>query len=174
MNAIWKLSLAALLPLALLGGCDDSSEKKTAEEKRLEDYLKSQGVDADVKLDGEGNGASVAIKTESGGVTGTGGSNLSLPGNFPKDVPSYPGANIFTTSEAPDMGVMLQAQSEDAPDKVAEFYKTQMAANGWTANEAAQSPYMKIFSFEKGARKAHVSLIPNGSGTTLQITAPAE
>jgi len=175
MNKILKLSFAVLLPLALVGGCDDADDKKTSEEKRLENYLKEHGIDAAVTLDDKGDVASVAVEHMAGGAKSVGGANLALPANFPKDVPAYPNANIYGTGEVPGMGFILQAQSQDAPDKVADFYKAQMAANGWSVIASDISlPHMQQLGFEKDARKTAINLMPNGEGTTLQITAAGE
>lgn len=89
---------------------------------------------------------------------------------FPSDLPVYPQANIVTASPLPNQGYTLQAQASDPIEKVADFYSVQMKANGWTDNSPAEtSPVMRMLQYRKGTRTASIHLIPNESGTTVQL-----
>lgn len=57
-------------------------------------------------------------------------------------------------------------------DQVLDFYKNQMPANGWNEieNEGFETATTAFLSFEKGGRKASVSLVsPSETGNTLVV-----
>lgn len=69
----------------------------------------------------------------SGGMTGTTGQ---LPADFPKDIPVYTGAAVIaggmaTTGAAAGSKGASFSTSDDAT-KVADFYKAELAKQGWT------------------------------------------
>jgi len=58
------------------------------------------------------------------------GGGTSLPKNFPKDVPIYPGARIEAGGRmGKDVAVTLK--TSDSPDQVQEFYQKALQRQGW-------------------------------------------
>jgi hypothetical protein len=164
--------LLAILAAGSLSGCGNSAPTQAEQDRKAEDYAKSFGVDASVSTRPDGT-KSVVIERNAGGLTSQAGSNLGVSPAFPKDIPVYPQLNIFTSGELPNQVHMLQGQSTDSADRIAEFYVAQMKTNGWTEQPpAGQAPGMRTLQFQKGNRTASINLI-TGQGTTIQIMASA-
>lgn len=163
-----------ILALGLLAGCDDSSSSQAKQDRQAEAYAASMGVDAKVKTNADGT-RNVAVNHNlgaMGGMKAQTGNNLSLPAGFPSDVPIYSGMKIQSAVEMPQLGFMVQGQAPDGSDAIADFYRAQMLANGWTdATPATQSPAMRQLAFKKGERNAGINLIPSGTGTMVQLSA---
>ena len=85
----------------------------------------------------------------------------------------YPGAAIIQTTNASGT-VMVMMQSSDNPDAIFEFYRKELAANGWTISSETQSQEHSGLTGEKGANNAVVTLStdPSGKSTILLILAP--
>jgi hypothetical protein len=77
----------------------------------------------------------------------------------PEDIPVYPGA----TDQA-IMGALIMFSSADAVEDVAEFYRTQMPAQGWTAGEESTLGNMVTQEWTKGDRKASLMISPKDEG----------
>ena len=105
----------------LLAACGAGSQTQEEKDRRAEEYAQSFGVDAKVATSPDGT-KSVAIDRVTGGLTAQGGSNLRLPAGFPDDIPMYPQLNIFAASQLPGGGFMVQGQTPDGVNQVAEFY----------------------------------------------------
>jgi hypothetical protein len=85
----------------------------------------------------------------------------------------YPGATIIQTTNASGT-VMVMMQSSDNPDAILEFYKKELAANGWTISSETRSQGHSGLTGEKGANNAVVTLgtDPSGKSTIMLILAP--
>jgi hypothetical protein len=153
----------------LLAACGPGERTQSDKDRQAEEYAKSFGVDAKVSSNPDGT-KTVAVDRSTGGLALQGGANLPLPAGFPADIPMYPQVNIFAASQMPSQGFMVQGQTADAVEKVAEFYVTQMTSSGWTHEAPAQSaPTMRILPFKKDNRTTTINLIA-GQGTTVQLT----
>lgn len=86
--------------------------------------------------------------------------------NIRADIPILPDAADQTT-----YGGAINYNSLTAPAAVADFYRTQLSANGWEiVNETAVSP-MFIFSARKGERSLQINIGPAlENGSTILIT----
>jgi hypothetical protein len=152
-----------------LAACGPGEQTRTEQDRQAEEYAKSFGIDANVSSNPDGT-KTVAVDRNMGGLAVQGGSNLSLPAGFPDDIPMYPEINIFTASQMPNQGFMVQGQTPDAVEKVAEFYVARMTSSGWTHQAPAQQvPTMRVLPFRKDSRTATINLI-GGQGTTVQLT----
>jgi len=104
------------------------------------------------------------------------GGDVALPANFPSDVPIYPGSKIklATKSEKGDYAVTLT--TSDSQEKVANYYKEQMAAKDWVLdNEEALGEIGQmngLGSFTKDSQKTNLAVLQNKekSTTTVFIT----
>lgn len=94
-------------------------ESKTGIKTDLSDIEKGKMTITDTKT-----GATVDV-----------GSNK-IPDAFPKDFPVYPGAKVTSSltgaQSGRNDGFWLTLSTPDAVDKVASYYKSQLAGNGWT------------------------------------------
>ena len=83
----------------------------------------------------------------------------------------YPGATIAQTTNASGT-VMVMMESNDNPDSIFEFYKTELAANGWKiVNETKQQEAYMLVG-EKGSKSVNVSIIKGGQSgkSTIMIS----
>lgn len=164
-----KILFSSLLVGAILAGCsNDTPATQEAQEKQLEEYVGSQGVDVDVDLNG--GTPNVTLNQSAGGTSTQVGTNLTLPNDFPDDIAIFPGMQIIAASVMPQ-GHMVHAQTSATLDEIADFYTAQMTADGWVDTTSdVQPPAMRSLIFEKGERRAGVTLIPGTPNTTIQVT----
>jgi len=141
-------------------------------DRRAEEYARSFGIDADVQTNADGS-RSVTVNQGAGGITSQAGTNVALPDGFPDDVPVYPQASLFSASQVPGLGFMVQGRSSDTVDKVGAFYASEMRGRGWTEDGSTQTSAMQAAQYKKGNRTASVALLPGDDGTTIQLTVMA-
>jgi len=87
----------------------------------------------------------------------------------------YPGATIFQTTNASGT-VMVVMESNDNLDSIFEFYKKELAANGWTISaENRQQEHSGLIG-EKESKNAVVNISPGQSGksTIMLMLAPKQ
>jgi hypothetical protein len=161
MNTAMKFVLPLLAAVALAGCGRDSAEEAA------EKLAKANGVDMDIKHDGAG-GTSVTIGGENGASV-TAGENVSLPKDFPGDVPAYPKWKIMATSGMQG-GATIYAQSDDKMADIADYFDKELAAQGWTKSPNAMTTNdMRTQSYEKEKRR--VDLVLTGAApTTVQLS----
>ncbi len=118
----------------------------------------------DVNVDG-----TVKVTTSEGTVT----NENKLPDDWPGDVPTYPGATVQVSGvmnpDAEQKGASAMLQTSDAVTDVIAFYKTQMAAQGWTVDATMQLNGGTVMSSSKDDRAMSVSIMPAGDKTTITI-----
>ena len=195
MKRISSALAAAILVLAVAlpgCGCRQKVSEKIAEkavEKAIESSAQKDGKDVSVKVD-SGNGSmsitskdgsgsvemktgekSVTIKTQDGVFVS--GDASKLPENFPKDVPVYPGAKLnAVTAIAQDAIFTVGMESSDAADKVAGYYKKELAAQGWTesqaVNQEGEHPVQSM-GYTKGERGAMVTISREEDKTVIAV-----
>jgi hypothetical protein len=92
-----------------------------------------------VKTDVDMKNGSMKFTNEEGTVT----TGNALPDDWPKDIPTYPGATIQFSgtanpdNEAPGMATMMT--TADSADAVATFYQTAMKNGGWKIESTMKS-----------------------------------
>lgn len=85
----------------------------------------------------------------------------------------YPGAIINQTVQVPG-NIMVGMESEDNLDKIFEFYKKNMTANGWTISaETRQQGHAGLIG-EKGTNNAvvNISTMQSGKSMIMLMLAP--
>jgi hypothetical protein len=123
------------------------------------------------------NGEKVTVSKDGGSVevnaTGEDGSKIqfsssekgvALPGDFPKDVPVYPGATVMSSVNSKD-GVMLTLQTTDAAEKVDAFYVKNLKDQGWNSETSMKTPQGTNYGNKKEKRSLNVSI--NGGDKTM-------
>jgi hypothetical protein len=78
----------------------------------------------------------------------------------------YPDATIIQTVHVPG-NVMVGMESNDNLDKILEFYKTNLTANGWTISAETQQQGLSGLIGEKGSNNAVVNISAGQSGKSM-------
>lgn len=104
-----------------------------------------------------------------------------LPDNWPQDVPKYPNAAIvYSGSSNPETGEEGAAIAFTTSDKiavVADFYKKELASNGWKIEQTANIGPSTVISAKKDTRTLGVSIVDGGNGqvsVTVGIGVPKQ
>ncbi len=161
MNTALKLVLP-LLAATVLAGCGQDAADTAAEK-----IAKQHGVDMDIDRDGDT--ATYTMSGPDGGKVQV-GENLTVPSDFPGDVPVYPDLKIISSTVMPQ-GATLTGETGDSLDKVAGFYADKMVSEGWEKESEMTQPEMRMVTFKKEGRNAAVHAFKNEDKTTIQLTA---
>lgn len=78
---------------------------------------------------------------------------------MPEDIPACSGATSRTM-----MGNTLVFSCPDGPESVAEFYRTEMPRQGWTAGEESTLGNMVVQEWSKGDRKVSLTIMASDEG----------
>ena len=99
-------------------------------------------------------------------------SRVSLPPDFPEDVPIYTEAVIRSLGRAPQgRGLHLSYDVKDPLDVVAEFYQEMGQKAGWTVfDESSGGDSHARLRLEKNQRQAYVALSSEGEKTRCTVT----
>jgi hypothetical protein len=144
-----KMVGMVILSGIVLAGCG-GAETKTAENT------------APTKPAGTTPSTTPTNATTPGGSASTG----SLPADFPKDVPVYPGATVVGGATA-GAGSGAAFNTSDAPDKVASFYKDELPKNGWSKPIATDMAGMSSIAATKDKRRLGISVTKGQDGKTM-------
>ena len=131
----------------------------------------AQGVDVDRNADG-----STTYANDEGSVTV--GTSASMPANWPSDAPAnYSGAVIvYSGTSNPQTGQEGSAVSytvQASVQSVVDFYRSQLAAGGWTVNATANAGGATVISATKDTRTFGAYIVDTGGGT-VTVTAGIE
>jgi len=91
-----------------------------------------------------------------------------LPGDFPADVPQYPGSKVTSARGTEDLGVAVTFDSPDAVDVVAKFYSDSFAAMGWQT-QTQQIPEGTMILADKEDRILQAMIHAGGQGTEVDM-----
>ncbi len=104
-----------------------------------------------------------------------------LPNGFPADVSIYPGSKIFLAGKSNNNEYAVTLSTTDSKEKVKNYYKTQMTANGWTESQpqattqdengmSMMNDQSSALKFTKDTRTTNVEVVENNKGTQIVIT----
>jgi len=157
----WFVPAAVVVGLVVVGSLMRSSGEYAAE-RALE---RAVGGDADIDYDDGG----VTVKTDEGEWS-TGGE---MPKDWPADVPVYAGAKVLSSASSNPAtgaaGVYVALRSSDAASRVADFYKQELAAKGWTIVGTATVNEGTYLTAKKDGRALSLAVGSDGEGTTISI-----
>jgi len=156
-------TVLALISLGMLGtGC---GKKKTV--------VTTQG--GQVTMENSGDKATYEVKTKEGNfkMTASDKGEISLPDNFPKDVPLYKGAKIKMATTTGKMMMVMQETKDNAPD-VIKFYSDGLKAQGWEIETTMNMGDMSLVIGKKGKNSCQVTAGKIPEGTTVQIAVGEE
>jgi hypothetical protein len=96
-------------------------------------------------------------------------SDIAYPPELKQVSEPYPGATITHTTKA-SVQVLVMMESSDKPDSIFEFYKTGVAANGWTITNEMQAQGLSGLMGVKGSNIVRVNIVTDQSGkSTISI-----
>jgi hypothetical protein len=173
------INRAAILLLIVfslvLANCSGESEKITTqkgEEAMTEKSIESSSVE---KVDVDVSGETVKIKSKEGNVTISGGANVSLPDQFPRDIPIYKGAKVLHSMESiEDKAFSVSLTTKDNQATVVEYYTSTMKSQDWEEKGLMELPTQKILMYAKGNRNANLVIASGEEQTQIIITTTEE
>jgi hypothetical protein len=89
---------------------------------------------------------------------------------LPPDVPVYEPASPISSMSSPTRGTIVHLRSEDAVDRVAAWYATELPALGWRLESENGAADSKLVTAVKSARKATVLITGGSDGTQILLT----
>jgi len=124
--------------------------------------------DGTAQVSVDGRSATVDIAGPAGGRMQV-GDNVTLPPDFPKDVPTPAGAVPKVVSNLQGaLSVMFEV--ETPLSKVSDFYAAELPKQGWKLTVSSREEESSLFSCEKEKRLLTVALHRNDQATNVQLT----
>ena len=97
----------------------------------------------------------------------------SMPENWPSDIPAYPGATVsYSTAVNPQNGkpgMAVALMTKDDAKTVTEYYKKELAGNGWTVDSVLGGAGTSIFSARKAGSMASFLIQGDKDQTTITM-----
>jgi hypothetical protein len=157
-----RIYLALLLGIALAGmGCGRSKTYTGADGEKV--TVTKSGDNAEITFTGKDGEKMQMTSSAKGG---------SLPKNFPKDAPIYPGAAVTISSNAKD-GMMVMLKTSDSLEKVKEFYEKALKEQGWDNENSVNMGQNMMLANKKDNRQLTVQIM-SGDETVIQIVLTEE
>lgn len=130
-------------------------------------YILPGGVNVDKNLDG-------SATYKNGDTSVTVGKNT-YPDNWPSDAPKYPNAQIqYSASSNPESGetgAIISFTTSDKLQQVIDFYKSELAKNGWKIEQTATVSQMTAISGSKDKMTYSVQIVSDDKGNTTVTVA---
>ena len=164
----WAIAVGAIVFIALcFGAC--GGEKDAPEKSALDKALSALPPEQRPKIErGEKGEIRYEGQTQAGEkyVAQLGG-NVTLPSNFPEDIPLYPDAVPFSAMETGGGTTILSLDSDEQAPEVYGFYKEQLPASGWTIENELNVGGQRVLTAIKGDRKAVIQIESTDKGTRI-------
>lgn len=132
-----------------------------------------------VKVDTENGGVVSFTDTKTGSEVVMGGGTI--PDDFPKDFPIYPGAKPTGTASGTEeggKGFWLLLETSDASTAIVKYYGENLKSKGWTIDETMTFGDSSTYNVTKGNLTGTVVIAPNtnddkkGTATILITLSP--
>ena len=174
-----------LLAVVVIGGLAVGGQQlakrgtKEAVENAIENQIEaSTGTDAQVDI----KNGNVAVTSSSGTSTASYGGNVSLPSDFPGDVPTPQGATLTTAYGGRESGKatygLIYTLSGGVVTNAATTYQNQLQSAGFaiesTGTYAANGSSVSGFTATKGIWKVAVAVTSSSDATNLTLTVTEE
>lgn len=156
-NNPWLIITAVVVILVILAGAGYFVQRKSQET--------TNGKKAQMENGGEDQKAT--IETENGQVVIKEGE---LTEKFPTDVAQYKGAQVVKSTEAAD-GISAIFKTGDSIKKAADFYKKDLAKEGWKNISTKTGGGSTLITAEKDKRKLILTVVTDEKDkkTTISI-----
>jgi hypothetical protein len=179
--AVIKMMVAANPEIEILGVDEDRGIVKVRNKKdgktltiNLEDakngkivFLDEKGEKVEFQAKGEGEQASLDIKTSEGTVR-MGGAG----GKLPDWLPMYPGAQgsaTFGLESKQGSAASMQLKTSDSPAKVAEFYESALKGKGFEVGKMEEGQTITLTATDPNSEKTANVMIGNEGGATTIV-----
>ena len=156
MKHIWMA--AVILAIWLLTGCGRSTSVASEDGSSVSVSENGDGVEFTLR---SGDAGDVHVVANESGV--------SLPEDFPKDVPTYPGATVTASTTMPQ-GMNVSLKTADPVSKVVSFYQKHLKANGWKVQTALNGPERNMAIARKDGRTTTTMIVRHDAVTTVSLT----
>ena len=90
------------------------------------------------------------------------------PGDFPTDVPRYPGSKVTSARGSADEGFAVTIDAPGGVAEVAKFYGDGLGASGWAA-EVQESPDGTMIIAVKEGERAQALVQQGGQGAVVEL-----
>ena len=171
-KAVWAIVVAVAAALAGCGGGEEPAapERPKTAEQTAERPAATPGARRPAPDPASGRPAVPSAKTDATPAAVPPGT-VKVPADFPKDVFVQAGANVQATIKTDETN-LLRYLSNDAPGKVAEAYRAEMAKSGWTeAPGTPPSADVTILNYTKGQETVSVQIVGGGTlGTEVLLS----
>ncbi len=115
--------------------------------------------------------ARLTLETPTAPVGPTPAGELTLPDNFPRDVPVYAGANLITVQRMGGEGRnVLFGSSAPAPE-IYRFYEKELKANGYELTQQYETQTQSFLSFKKGQLITNIVIAQDPNDPKRQVIA---
>lgn len=163
------------LGIAVLGGIAWSATSRFTAERMVERAIEQGGaVDAKVDTSADGNSSVTITDTDGTRVEYSAGASVSLPNDWPADVPVMDGMALnYVGSSNPQTGEpakVLTGTTKSPAAEVMAFYRETLTANGWTEEGAVNMPGSLMYSARKGESQVGVYIAGDENGTTVTLS----
>lgn len=133
----------------------------------VENVIENQtGIKADLE---NGAGGVMTFTDEKTGATVNVGGG-SIPTDFPKDFPIYPGAKVTSSLSGGQQengnGFWVTLATEDTTTDVVTYYKTALNTNGWSVQASYTADDTTTQTVKKGILSGNISIMRADEGTT--------
>lgn len=147
--------------LLLLAGVGYYANKFLAEEAAETAIETATGGQAEVDADGN------KVSVEANDQKLTIGQN-EVPESFPADLSIYNGSTVAATTESDD-GISVQLTTNDSVTSVYDFYKKNLADNGWTETSDSTAGQSRSLSAEKAGKTVLITISQNTEENNTSI-----
>lgn len=103
----------------------------------------------------------VTLQSDDGNTKTTVGENVELAQGFPSDVPIFEPSTLLASSKTDETDFSAVARTEKSVSDVSSYYKTTMAAQGWTPQLDSASTDGTFMTYQKGDRTSSVVVTTN-------------
>lgn len=112
----------------------------------------------------------VTVKSDDGETKVTAGENATLASGFPTDVPIYEPSTLKASTTSGTTGYGAVAATASSVATVTSYYKTEMAAQGWTTQYESSGEGSSLLTFAKGNRTASVVVSTSDDANSSEKT----
>lgn len=159
------LASTALAVAVGLSGCGEKAAEVVTEQAAES----ASGGDVDVDL--QQDGANVSVESQDSDVSVSAGRDVTVPDDFPEDVPLYRGMNLqAAVREGQSQSFSISGTTPDAVKTVAEAMTKALEDEGWTEESVTAMETMQNLAYSKSGRSVTVSIVEAGSNTQVSIT----
>lgn len=104
------------------------------------------------------------------------GSDLSIPSDFPKEIPIYTNSKVQATSMSGNQA-LISLQSPDTAGVIVSWYESQLIAAGWKQESSLNMENFASRSYTKGNQTMALTVTGNGGqdgGTIISVQLTTE